>query len=223
MKASRDDVPKVLFLRSHTDDIVRGTKAWIESVGKVLACPGRTHLGRAWRQNPHPIDLEIAREPEGAKCGFFDLDVSLLRKDLYRILRPHLKGIQVGKVTLNAAGTKSKTNYVSIAIPPAIAIDPYRGKTCQHTKCRKCGEIRTSDMGTPVIAAASLAKRRLWPEEGGLLYIDDSLVQEIGLAKQFPDLCFLKVKVIPKPLDGDILPGDPGWDGTFRARRRKAP
>ncbi len=209
-------------MRSREDDIVRAEKTWMKSIGKSLACPGRTHLGRQWREQPTAVDVRLRREPKGVRAFCFDIDVSFLRRDLYKALRSHLKGVLVGKVLIapETGAAASKSAYVSIVVPPGIAIDPYRGRECQHVQCRRCGEIRSTNW-TDSVAATSLAGRRLWPLEGGGLYIDSGLVEELDLARRFRDLLFLRVKVIPEPLDGDILPGDPGWDGTFRPQKAK--
>lgn len=71
------------------------------------------------------------------------------------------------------------------------------------------------------IVESSLAGRRIWGDESQLLFIDESLVRELGLRKNFPDLVFLPHRVIERPEDGDVLPGDSGWTGTFNPQKTK--
>jgi hypothetical protein len=53
-------------------------------------------------------------------------------------------------------------------------------------------------------------------DEAGALFLEASLADELKLKKKFADVKLDRYPVIPRALDGDVLPGDPGWSGVFR-------
>lgn len=48
------------------------------------------------------------------------------------------------------------------------------------------------------------------------MYVEEGLVAKLKLPERFKDLKLKRVRVVPEPLDGDVLPGDPGWTGRFK-------
>ena len=64
-----------------------------------------------------------------------------------------------------------------------------------------------------------LDDRLVYLDGHGALYVDDALAKSLRLRERFPDLRLYRFDVIPEPLDGDVMPGDPGWDGVFREQR----
>lgn len=51
---------------------------------------------------------------------------------------------------------------------------------------------------------------------GKTLIVDANIVPLKDWLKQFPTLRAKRVPVLDEPLDGEILPGDPGWTGTVK-------
>ncbi len=63
-----------------------------------------------------------------------------------------------------------------------------------------------------------LSDALVYQSTSGGLYIESKLATQLKLRKKYPDLLLYPMKMLDDPLDGDTLPGDPGWDGTFRER-----
>jgi len=83
--------------------------------------------------------------------------------------------------------------------------------------CSGCGRIKNMmAWARGAIVEISLDHRRVYQDLSGWVYIDPILAKDLDLKSRFPDLKLIRYDVIPEPLDGDVLPGDPGWDGVFR-------
>jgi hypothetical protein len=215
-------IPYLLHVRSRADEIVGSDKAWWNTVGKRLVCPQSSHLGHAWRRRPVPIDIVVAEPPRGAICGFFDLDVGLMHEALYAALKPHMTGVCIGAVVLGTAdGRTAACDYVSIAVPPESAIDPFRHKGFGHRACRKCGNIRSDNWSKYGIAFTSLRGRQVLHASNASWFIDEALVKKLRLRQRFPDLALDRAATIPEPLDGYILPEDDDWTGKLERRHAK--
>lgn len=216
---------RVFYFRSKHDELVRGTRDWAAWYKENIACPQfQHHLGREWRKRPKVIDVELAWEPRGNDAAVFDGTVSLLSGELYQVLKPHMRGLLVGDVAVKEKGENARrSSWVSVAVPSAASIDPYRGRDGLHTQCPHCGQLASLNMNPEAegIAQHALDDRRVYGDDNAMMYLDGDLVEELELKSRFPDLRFMRRKVIPAPLDGDILPGDPGWDGVFRPQAAK--
>ena len=69
-----------------------------------------------------------------------------------------------------------------------------------------------------MILERDLDARWLYLDAYGSLFADARLIAEENIKERFPNpkLRMYPVPVVPEPLDGEVLPGDPGWDGVFK-------
>lgn len=213
---------KLFYVRSKHDELVTAKTAWMKSFRRRVACAdGAIHPGKAWRKRPVPIDVVLADQPRGSVAGVFGVQITVVSLELYKVLRPHLEDILVGQVT--CPGTVKGKSFVSLVVLPERAIDPYRGAAAVHTQCPHCGLISSEVMNDNAegIAECVLDQRQIYADHGSKLFVDEHLVRSARLRERFPDLRFQRWPVVPRPLDGDVLPGDPEWDGVFRPQTEK--
>lgn len=214
---------KLFYMRSKHDELTPATLEWIAWFRRKVAChPDSIHPGAVWREKPTKIDVALTHEPKGTVAAVFKAEVNLIREDLYGVLRPYLTDFLIGRVTVEKSSKKAQS-FVSLVAYPAAAIDPYRGPAAIHVPCPECGRLHSTVMNDDAegIAESNLDERRIYGDAGSMLYVDSNLIKELRLKERFPDLRFIRWPVIPRPLDGDVLPGDPGWDGVFRPQAEK--
>jgi hypothetical protein len=144
----------------------------------------------------------------------------LIHERLYDALKSHWGGELVGRCYVELPGrTPQETEYLSVYTPPALTLEAHRGKYCRHNRCKGCGTI-----GNKVFWASGAVLRRYLDSRGvyqdvyGGIYVRRVLAESLELERRFPDLKLYKVPIIDEPLDGDVLPGDPAWNGRFKER-----
>ena len=215
----------LLYSRYGADDLVDLTPESQKNYLSTHACTRCHNASAAWRANPVPLDIEVISLPKGpitmARGGCF---AAVMRRDLAEILTPYLRKPMFGRVSAREARPKDVPGAWVTCVPGeggGITVD--RGKDGPHGVCAEgCGVIR------PAVAEGSL--------HGGILRRDiahhpaffgddrfyqiivtDELIERLDLKSRIPDLRwqFRRYDVIDEPLDGDVLPGDPGWDGVF--------
>lgn len=94
-------------------------------------------------------------------------------------------------------------------------LEVQRGYYSRHSPCLVCGRLRPANgWAHPVILERYLDNR--WAYLYDDPYVDERLIETESLRERFPTLRFYPVPVVPEPLDGQTLPGDPGWTGAFK-------
>lgn len=216
---------QVRFIRSRIDRSAVADPLWLSWFLEHVACPRNDYeLGRGWRAKPAPIDVVLSSLPEAVVCGIDHAWIKLFDRSFAKALGSHLNGMLVGSVKMRTGhGRPKDCGYVSVLVPPNLSIDPYRAKECVHEQCPDCGAICSLNWAQVGIVERTLEGKMLWGSESdGAFHIDEELAKKLDLRKRFPDLMLVHERVIPEALDGDILPGDPGWDGVFRIQVKKA-
>lgn len=205
-------------LYSRRDVVVDRTPA-SQAEYRAISCTHCMHPGPGWSRSPHPIDVVVTSEPRG--CHASVTFPNLLREDLWALLAEHHPDALVGSCRLALPdGTTQETGYVTVCVPEQRELRAYRGPYCRHTRCSgTCGKIgRRVFWAKGAIVERYLDERLIYQDEFADLFIDGRLAKALDLKARFPDLVLSRVPVVPEPLDGDTLPGDPGWDGVFRER-----
>jgi len=204
---------RLFVLTSKDDCVVKDDDGWRRWYEQSLKCSHCGWPGREWMANPTPIDCVVAEMPRGsvASAGGADL-VSI---PLWNSLRPYFPDCLLGECRV--AGSSTASGYMTWCVAPTKALDAHRGPNCRHEMCPGCGRIRNMmAWARGAVVERYIDQRRVYEDLSGRAYIDPALAEELDLKGRFPDLKLIPYEVIPEPLDQDILPGDPGWDGTFR-------
>jgi hypothetical protein len=114
-----------------------------------------------------------------------------------------------------------KYSYVTVYCTQKYFIDYYRGPNSVHNECPKCRGIHYLDASIrQAIVEYNLGTALVFTDDGLTFSFDGELISKLGLKDRFPELRFRRIPVITKPMDDDILPGDPEWAGAFVARGR---
>lgn len=199
------------------DDAVNEDPQWLAHYIKNIKCPACERYNIDWQTNPYPINVVLTRAPRMCYDMAWKSWVFCVRKDLYDVLKPHLAGMLIGAVAVaGTSSTPQTTDFVSLVVPPSMQIRVHRGAGGLQSQCPACGTISSRWGSHEGIAARYLDHRHLYGNENNQFYVDDVIRRALKADRRFKDLRFNRHKVIPEPLDGDVLPGDPGWDGTFR-------
>jgi hypothetical protein len=197
------------------EDNVTECEEWFADYLRNTRCPRCSLFNRAWRASPAPIDLEVETDPTDLICYPEQVFINLVHTDLFEFIKPYAGGVLAGKVSVREDGGLRPCEYVSLVAPPALQLDVHRGPMGQHEMCSGCGKLATRFYCDGVVRH-HLDKRHFYISHNMSFYVTDYLRTKIRDAFGWADLRFARTKVIDAPLDGDVLPGDPGWDGTFR-------
>lgn len=181
-------------------------------------CPGSgcVELGQHWHLAPSPVNITIEIE---SPCAWVDtvsdINIDLLHKDLFETIRPYCTDLVVGTVSLTTSGCPS--SYVSVTATNANRVRSDRGRHCRHAQF-PCCKVWRNEIGwaSGAIVERELGGRGVCIGHNGNVLIESSLAKQLELSKLFPRLWLYRIDVVEKPLDGEVLPGDPEWDGVFR-------
>ena len=181
-------------------------------------CPGSGcgELGQHWHLAPSPVNITIEME---SSCAWVDtvadINIDLLHKDLYETIRPYCSDVVVGTVSLRTLSNCS--SYISITAANAHRVRSDRGRHCRHAQF-PCCKVWRNEIGwaSGAIVERDLDGRPVCIGHNGNVLVESSLAKRLELSKRFPRLWLYRIDVVEKPLDGEVLPGDPEWDGVFR-------
>ncbi len=171
-----------------------------------------------------PINVELIDIPTATIVGLALSDVLALHEKFYKAIARWLVGCVRGSVHhVTEKGVRTKLPYVTVWTPPHNRLDINRGEWSRHNVCPECGCITALNFNDKWSAVESALDNRLaYLSNREYLILDQQLMDRLDLRKKFPDLRTRRVPVLEKPLDGDVLPGDPGWTGTFVPQDLKA-
>jgi hypothetical protein len=142
----------------------------------------------------------------------------VFRADLLDLLSPyHVDGIRgdcfVGEPDASLPISSHETCYVTRDRELLVS----RGKNCRHRQCRYCKRfLNRIGWAKDAVVDRYLDDRLVYQDDTGWMYVEEGLVAKLKLPERFKDLKLKRVRVVPEPLDGDVLPGDPGWTGRFK-------
>jgi hypothetical protein len=234
MKHRQDQARKLAWLLSSPEEAICFSEEYDQYFQDKIRCHGSMFDGKDYRfctcvcdefnRMRRPLDVEVIDVPTTSIVSIGMADARALRIDLFKVLKPHLKHAITGSVWhIDGAGKRSKLPYVTIWTPPRYRIDINRGEWSRHNVCPLCGVISPLNFNDKqAVAAWALDERMVYLSTREYLIIDLRLMEKLDLKARFPDLRTIRVRVIEKPLDGDILPGDPGWTGKFEPQDLKA-
>ncbi len=213
--------PKEIVYVRCTNDTVAAIpseqEAWVRTGPRCKDCAAPSPM---W--DYRPFEWTMCDQPVGSLqyCEGFNV----LHDDLLRALKPFLEHVHYAPVFWQNGSQRLQQPYTLFYVHRDWIFEAYRGKWSRHTPCRVCGVFKTKNAAYhPVIAARYLDHRRVYVDDVQQLFIDKALVKELDMKKRFPDLRFHNVPIVPEPLDGDVMPGDPGWNGTFVEQRNPRP
>lgn len=205
---------------SSIDGIVSLTEACHARLDGDLCKVCREESERA-NADPHWIDIDILDLPPGVIGGTI-VGVGILRRDLWLALRPYAPPTNVGRVRYAVQDGYVETEFVSLRTPYVHQVFSSRGKYNRHRLCPLCGKCKSSIYtARDAIMRRDVVGKMCVVNKSGSLILHPSLVEKLHLRdrKRWPGMKLYKIRIIDKPEDGDTLPGDEGWDGTFRPQR----
>ena len=212
---------KCYNLYTKYDDLLKMTWENVKEYRAAHACTQCFGASAAWRAHPVPIDIEIIHSPRGPIAVVGDCFPIVMRADLAETLTPYLPSPLFGRVTvIKPKLTDRPGMWVTCAPGEGCGVETGRGKYCRHVFCvGGCG-----GGGNLVGWANGAVLRRdigdrlaFFGSDLQTVFVTDALIGKLDLKKRFPDLRFYEYDVVDEPLDGEVLPGDPGWDGIFRS------
>jgi len=206
---------------SRTYESAQEHSDWWARYQRDVKCAACAYPGPQWRISPSPIAVAINRWPAGSITGGTKSLLHFLDERLAGLLRPFAPDVLDDKAYYVGTATTSWQPYRCWVTPPSRTVDPFRGIRCCHIPCRGCGRFMSGSHADWAIVATSLDSRLVYQSDEGTCFVDDELVHKLSLRTTFPDLKFVRIPIIPEPLDGDVLPGDRGWTGVFHPQWTK--
>jgi hypothetical protein len=177
------------------------------------------HLSPLWHQHPRPIDVEVNSEPGTSQSDRInDISLKILDAAVVDVLAPYCRDIYFGRVTApGPRGGSIPTRFFTVAAPKDRRVQSTRGRHCRHFITNCCGVVFNQiGWASGAIVERTLDDRLVYVDQDGGVLIADELVERLEFKRKFPNLWLYRIDVVPEPLDGEVLPGDPGWDGVFR-------
>lgn len=166
--------------------------------------------------SPMPVDMDLAIEPPGfcspARLAF------VIRRDFYECIRTYATDQIIGRTFLTwedddgTIGRDPYPDFVTCYTPPELTVSVRGGKRSWYIYCKLCRHWYTSYTTKPNYLLITYSHgRHVLQGRHGDIYLSDSLFDSIDWAP-FPDLEYETIGLRDDPIDGLILPGDPGWD-----------
>lgn len=213
------DQRHLVLLSDGPDPVAETDEDWEMRHIAETRCPGC----RRWRQDvPYaPIHAILRNRPKYlvSTTGLFQV----VDPELVDAILPYGRGIITGTVRL-ARDPGLPIDLVTVYGQREHWLQADRGRYSRHNQCHVCGRVRSRNgWAHPVIVERYLDDRWLYLDSSDELFVDLRLVEKEHLRKRFPKLRFYPVPVVPEPLDGEVLPGDPGWTGTLVKQPLPAP
>lgn len=178
---------------------------------------------KAFRRLAEPFQVEIINRPRTAIISIGMSEVRGIRQDLWQELNPFLPDAIVGKVKVVPPGRQPAQPYLTVWMPADRRLEINRGEDSWHTQCPACKVIAPENFSDKqTVLTTSLDERQVYFSNRDCLLLDGDFVDQHDLRKRFPDLRFRRIRIVDEPLDGDILPGDPGWTGKFKPQDMEA-
>lgn len=203
---------KMFLMQTQPGAIADVDDAWDERHRTQHLCQGCNR----WRVDVpfRPVDVVLRKAPRAvlATTGLFQV----AERPLAEILRQYGRGVVLGEV-LVGRDENLLPGYRTVSVPREAWLEDDRGRYSRHRQCRKCGMVLNLACGWahPVIVERYLDTHLAYLNMAGAPYVDERLIDLESLRERFPTLRFYPVPVVPEPLDGEVLPGDPGWTGTL--------
>jgi len=195
------------------------TPASLSHYERTLKCRVCFSPGPKWMKDPTPVDCELIKRPKGILSSA-DSFPRLIRSDFLDVLQPHIPDAMIGECRVHKEPNPS--GYFTVCFDPGGDLETHRGPNCRHETCAGCGRIRNAvGWAQGLVLSRCLDERLVYHDVSDAICMDSGLVEYLRLAERFPDLHFNPVRVAAEPLDGDVLPGDPTWDGVFRPQPRR--
>lgn len=201
----------ILLLSAGPNAVAEAEPAWEDRHILETRCP----LCRSWREDaPHaPINAVLTARPRWlmSTTGLF----KVVSRDLAATIVPYGRGIVLGTTRLAKNGELLE-DLVTMYGTPEDELEVDRGRYSRHDQRRACKHIkRRNGWAHYVIVNKYLDERWLYLNRYDELFVDGRLIERENLRERFPKLRCYPIPIVPEPLDGEILPGDPGWTGTL--------
>lgn len=230
--ANDDTNRKIYMLAAAWDEPFFSSDRWTEEYEQTISCakwkvpspdPENLCFGPRPEWQNKPIPQYVERVPPVPICPILAAGPNILSEKLTEVLRPHLAGGQFGPVYVEDIKGIRQVPFCTYSVPNQLCIVVDRSPFARHRLCQ-CGCIISENGNAKAaILRRTLDDRLLYSSFMGSLYIDGRLIDQLDLATRFPKLEFDPVPLIDEPMDGDILPGDPGWNGTLTRRPIEIP
>jgi len=201
---------------SVNDEVVDPCPEWRKEYVKSVKCIGCCHLRTDIKG---PVPNCIVEIPRSVVVLAWGTGPNMYRKDFLDLIEPyHPDGVR-GPCHVLAKGRRVlSTTHETCYVPVGRELLATRGEDCRHHRCRVCKRfLNKVGWARGAIVGSYLDDRQVY-QNGHDLFIDNRLADEIRLLSRFDDLRLKRVQVVKEPLDGDVLPGDPGWNGRFKER-----
>jgi hypothetical protein len=191
-----------------------------------LRCPNCLEMSNEWNALPRPVNVLLDSMPEGyilfPLANKRIVHVILMRDDLFEALKAHISNALIGDVfTLRrdssvANSPAEKAPYKSLIVPRKFRIQATRGPYCRHYVCPTCNDASNHiGWARGGVVRSSLDDRVLYATNDMYLAMYNDVYRDLKLQGRFPGLGFTKIDIFDEPQDGECIPGDPGWNGTF--------
>lgn len=224
---------RLYWVYSVPEDSICFSERYHDFFQESVRCPGRIYDGqivghctdfqKLFRIKTKPLNVEIINRPRTSVVDIGLHEALGVCKDLWKILGAHLPEAVVGTVTTVPPATQPAQAYQTFWMPAERRIDINRGEDSWHALCPECGSIAPQNFNDKeAVLFRSLDDRLVYMSNRNYLLLDGDLIDKLELRKKFPDLRFRRIRIVDEPLDGDVLPGDPGWTGKFTPQDMEA-
>jgi hypothetical protein len=212
---------KIYEIHTKMDDWTQSPPRWERDYMATIAC------GKCLRPRKgypfQPIPQYVMKPPKAPYCVVMNTVPDVVSEELAELIEPYLQDVVWGPVYLERDDVVGRLKYRSYWVRPDRCIVHSRGPYARHRLC-DCGVILNCNPNAKeALLASYLDERLIYQTTTGSLLIDDELVRKLDLLTRFPMLTLWPYRIIDEPMDGDVLPGDPGWNGVLVERPIEVP
>jgi hypothetical protein len=213
------------LIESCVDDDCEPSPECVEWYEQHVRCAKCLFPKPEWEGLGESLAVELITPPAGA-ISMAGLLVPLYHLDLIKLLRVGLSenGVRFGECRLKSSATvRRRIQYATVYVPCDLSAEFWRSKYSRHHQCSGCGRITPSvAWATPAMLRSDVDGREVYVNHAAELVVSKRLAL-LAQKKFGKTLSFVRVPVLARPEDGDVLPGDEAWNGRFKERRVPKP
>lgn len=188
---------------------------WRQWYAKEVKCSLCEWPNEQWQVNPRPLRIVVEGFTPGCSVGALGCPANMISDQLCDALAEYLpSSIVLDRVRLRTSEGIRDAGFRSVQVPRQEWVNPFRGKNSIHRYCASCNQV--VGFGDNALVSYDVKDRVVVFDASGNLYIRHEIVEALKLRSRFEDIRLYRIPLLPAPIDGWTLPGDPEWQGVLR-------
>jgi hypothetical protein len=196
----------LMKLCSNHPDPIHAANDWRKDAKGTLFCPRCSRIYR--RLYPKPINVVLKRHPGNRiSAGVWCTGIRIFHSDFLEQIKDYLQDFILGKCY--DANGKLIEDFMTCYHKKYLVIRGVAGST--YTICPACNEVGPIPGDFPhYIPRFYLTDSKIYQNSSCSMLLDEELVKQLDVS-YWPDAEFDTIPIRDNPIDGQVLPIDPGY------------